>query len=59
MKAGDKIRVTFPGHSEEMHGEAVITAVLPQDVVRAKMTDSGHPFTSVELTIEPGHYELV
>jgi hypothetical protein len=59
MKAGDKIRITFPGHPEEMHGEAVVTAVLPGDVLRAKMVDSGHPFATVELTIAPGNYEMV
>lgn len=59
MKTGDTIRVTFPGHREEIHGEAVITAVLPDNVVRAKMKDSGHPFATVELTVAPGNYETV
>jgi translation initiation factor IF-1 len=59
MKPGDKIRVTFPGHDDEVHGEAVVTAVLPENVVRAKMVDSGHPFATVELTVVPGNYEMV
>lgn len=59
MKAGDKIRVTFPGHEDHVHGEATVTAVLPDNVVRAKMVDSGHPFATLELTVAPGNYEEV
>jgi hypothetical protein len=59
MKPGDKIRITFPGHGEEMHGEAEIVTVLPDNVVRAKMVDSGHPFATVELHVAPGNYETV
>jgi hypothetical protein len=57
MKVGDKIRVMFDGHPDQMHGEAVVTAVLPENVVRAKMADSGHPFSTLELTVAPTNYE--
>jgi len=59
MKVGSKIRITFHDHPEEMNGEAVVTAVLPENVVRAKMNDSGHPFSTLELTVAPTNYEEV
>lgn len=59
MKVGDKIRIIFHDHPEEMHGEAEVTAVLADNVMRAKMVDSGHPFATVELTVVPSNYEAV
>jgi len=74
MKPGDKIRITFPGHPEEMHTVGTVTYVRPDGVIDAVIDDLEHPLATVDgvhpldgspitkkrvLTIAPGNYETV
>jgi len=65
MKIGDKIRVTFHDHPEEMSTVCTVTAVLKDGVVKATIDDQQHPLYTHqekprgELTIAPTNYEEV
>jgi hypothetical protein len=65
VNIGDKIRITFHGHPEELATAGTVTAVLPDGVVKATIDDVQHPLWNHEgkprgeLTIAPGNYETV
>ena len=74
MQAGNKIRIIFPGHPEEVATTGTITGIFPNGVVEAVIDDLEHPLATVDavhpfdgspitkkrvLTIAPGNYETV
>ena len=75
MKVGDKIRILFHDHPEEMQTVGTVVAVLQDGVVKATIDDLDHqlathdapdPFSNGEtvtkkrvFTIVPANYEAV
>lgn len=64
MKPGDKIRVTFHDHPEELATVCTVTGVFPDGVVKATIDDQEHQFHQYgdkvrELHVAPSNYETV